>query len=97
LALNTANNSLTLTFSWNGATEIASYKILAGNTNQPNIVLSNQPKTGFETSAVLAGSQLSYCYYRVLPINLNGQETHYSNLVLNPACGTKTFFPFINK
>jgi len=94
----TANgNTLKLTFSWNGATEISSYRILAGNSPQPDQVLAVQPKTGFETSFQLNSAQSAYCYFRVIPINNNNALTQYSNVVFNPNCGTKTFLPNVSQ
>ena len=95
LALQTINNILTLTYSWNGATEIASYQIFAGNSTAATTFLASQPKTGFETSTALTADQAAYCYFRVTPVDRLGQARTSSNLVLNPACGIKNYLPLI--
>ena len=86
LVIEPGTNTIRLTFSWNGATEIAKYRIYAGNTAVPNTLIGEQLKSGFETSVNLVGIQTNYCFYRVMPIDKQGQATQYSNVVVNPAC-----------
>jgi hypothetical protein len=97
LAENAANNEIQLFFSWNGATDVSAYQVLGGNTNQPTTLLTTQTKNGFETSVTLTDQQLNYCYYRVMPLDLQSQPTQYSNVVLNPSCGMKTYLSVISK
>jgi hypothetical protein len=86
LVIQQGSNSIRLTFSWNGATEIARYQIYAGNTAVPTTLIGEQLKSGFETSVNLVGIQTNYCFYRVMPIDKQGQPTQYSNVAVNPAC-----------
>ncbi len=85
-----------LHYSWNGATHVASYRVYGGASTIPSELVDTQVKTSFETSSVLSdGAQNSVlptirrangvtagCYfYRVMPIDTEGNETRYSNLV----------------
>lgn len=85
-----------LTYSWNGATDIASYRIYKGNAPQPTTLLTTQTKTGFETTTNLPCDPLGTRYYRVMPIDLNGQPTQYSNDVTVGPC-IQFFLPFLLK
>ncbi len=85
----------TLYFSWNGATEIASYRVYGGFTPLPTTLLSEVPKTSFETSLNLQGAQTYYCYFRVMPVDNLGRVTTYSDTIINPGCGAKTYVPFL--
>lgn len=86
LVLQSTNNELTLTFSWNGATDVTSYRVYGGNTSSPGNLVAEQPKAaGFETSLVVPDAQNAYCYYQVLPIDANGKTTQSSAVIRNPA------------
>lgn len=85
-----------LTYSWNGATDISSYAIYKGNSPQPTTQLTTQAKTGFETSSNLPCDPLGTRYFRVMPIDLNGQPTQYSNDVAVGPC-IQYLIPFLIK
>jgi len=89
------SDSTTLTFSWNGATEIEKYEIYAGTAPQRMSLITETLKTGFETSFNLSGVQ-NDCFIQVMPIDHQDQPTQFSNIALNPAC-TFSFFPAIAK
>lgn len=119
LVVSTTEPETNLHYGWNGATHVASYRVYGGATTTPSELVDTQVKTSFETSSVLSvGVQNSVlptirrangvtggCYfYRVMPIDTEGNETKYSNLVftgdascslvatLTPAASvTKTF------
>jgi hypothetical protein len=42
--------------SWNGATEVASWRVLAGSSPTTLAPVSNAPKTGFETAIPLSAA-----------------------------------------
>ena len=88
-------NSTSLTFSWNGATDIEKYEVYGGNSPQNMSFFAEKPKTGFETSINLVGMQNETCYFQVMPIDNQGHTTQYSNFALNPACAI-SFFPLIS-
>lgn len=82
LAAVTAAGRTTLYASWNGATEVTHYRIYGGVT--PNVVatlVGAQARTGFETRADITALAGSYCFFRVLPVNLDGQAMTYSNVI----------------
>lgn len=71
-----------LVTSWNGATEVASYRIYGSVT--PNAVTSlirTVTKTGFETSTDVTAQLDDFCFFRVLPIDGQGHAMTYSNVV----------------
>lgn len=87
----------TLYFSWNGATDVTSFNIYAGSNSQPNILINNQMKDGFETSMILSETDNRYCSFQVVPLNAAGEELTPSNLVFSdaPCQGKTTFLPLI--
>ncbi|MCL5997223.1 MAG: aryl-sulfate sulfotransferase [Chloroflexi bacterium] len=70
-----------LFYSWNGATDISSYRIYAGNDPHPTTLIATAPKTGFEEQTVLPNASNQCRYFRVMPIDKNRLETQYSNEV----------------
>jgi hypothetical protein len=85
--LRPANNALKLTFSWNGATEVSSYQVYGGNSPSSLALLGVRPKAGFETTTVLQGAQAAYCFYRIVPVNLQGKPMGTSVETRNGAAG----------
>jgi hypothetical protein len=101
LVAQTSASGIKLTFSWNGATDVAAYRIYAGSSSTPTLYLGQQAKTGFETSAQLNGASANYCFYEVVPIDDQGQAGQPSNVVANPTGGTpscaRQFFPLVSR
>jgi hypothetical protein len=93
LVLDCQGLTKTLTYSWNGATDVASYRVYGGHSPNPTTLITTQPRTGFETQTVLASPASLYSYFRVMPVNNQGQDTQYSNEVF---CST-TLLPVIAK
>lgn len=83
-----------LIVSWNGATDIASYKIFGGVGPSPKNLVATISKTGFETTYDLSPDS-PYCMYRVMPVDLLGADTLYSNDA--SFCTFNQFLPFILK
>ena len=78
----TESGSTRLVTSWNGATEVASYRIYGGVT--PNAVFSairTVAKAGFETIVDVTPQVDDFCFFRVLPIDRQGRSMTYSNIV----------------
>ncbi len=69
--------------SWNGATDVTSYRVYGGNASPPTTLLGTAPKAGFETSVNLSGAQASYGYYQVVPVDGKGQAGLASNVAGN--------------
>jgi hypothetical protein len=73
---------VTLYYSWNGATEIASYDVLGGKTPDALATpLSPQLKTGFEEHSDLTGVAGDQCFFQVRPIDNLGTAQLLSNRV----------------
>ncbi|MCB0165380.1 MAG: aryl-sulfate sulfotransferase [Anaerolineae bacterium] len=81
LVVQTDGATATLSYSWNGATEIATYHIYGGAAPKPTTLINTQIKTGFENTTVITGLNQTPYYFRVMPIDRNGNETRYSNEV----------------
>lgn len=71
----------TLYYSWNGATDVASYEIYGGWGPAPTNLLGTQARTAFEDHTALAGVPASYCAFRVRPIDHEGKPQRFSNVV----------------
>ncbi len=89
-----------LTITWNGATEVGSYRILAGATRDALAPFAVQPRTGFETTYDVTGATEASAadhYFRVMPLDRAGADTVYSNIVAVPTCPTHcSYLPAIN-
>jgi hypothetical protein len=99
LVVTRADGRTQLHFSWNGATEVASYRIYGGVT--PRVVISPvgvQLKTSFETSADITERVDDLCFFRVLPVDRQGYDMTYSNVVStgSEACHS-AFMPFLGR
>ncbi|MBK7201959.1 aryl-sulfate sulfotransferase [Candidatus Amarolinea dominans] len=99
LAAVTAVGRTTLYASWNGATEVASYRIYGGVT--PRVVISlvgAQIKTSFETSTDITELLDDFCFFRVLPVDRQGHDMTYSNVVStgSEACHS-SYLPFLGQ
>jgi hypothetical protein len=96
LVTQTDGVTTTLAYSWNGATEIGSYRLYGGDTPYPTTLIATQPKTAFEDRTVLV-NEPQYCYFRVLPVDNQGHDTTFSNVVFTgQACfNGKVFLPSI--
>jgi hypothetical protein len=89
--------SPTLYYSWNGATDVASYEIYGGWGSAPMALLGTQPRTGFEDHTELAGMPSAFCSFRVRPIDHEGQPQRFSSVVYTrtPCTGYNSFLPVI--
>lgn len=93
LAAVTTAGRTTLYASWNGATEVALYRIYGGVT--PNVVatlVGAQARTGFETRADITALAGSYCFFRVLPVNRESQAMTYSNVVATGSSACRSVY-----
>lgn len=81
LAFTTDISGLTLGYSWNGATEVASWVLYGGNTPQSLSMLGQKTKTGFETQSHLANPPLDECYFQVAALDKNRKELSRSEVI----------------
>lgn len=77
---NAIGEDVKLTFSWNGATDVAEYEIFGGTSPNPTTLLDVMPRQGFETT-VLLENMADLTHFRVRPLNQAGQPATYSNNV----------------
>lgn len=96
LVLTTQDRDTKLSFSWNGATEIATYEIYGGSDPFPRNRIASKTKTAFEDTLLLQGDDARHCTYRILPIDTLGRPTRFSEPVANPACGYRHYLPLIS-
>jgi hypothetical protein len=80
-----ASDSLQLNYSWNGATDVASYNVYAGETATSMNFVENVPKVSFETVTVIETPGTD-CVYQIEPVNMSGVAQQRSNLILAPHC-----------
>lgn len=93
LVIRTDTQSTTLAYSWNGATDVVFYRVFGGSSPQPTTLIDAQAKVGFETRTVLTNPAPGCNYYRVMPVDLQGQVTRFSNEVTN--CPWSLYLPHI--
>ncbi len=70
IAATRGGTSVTVNTSWNGATDVASWEFLAGESPSVLVPLATVPRSGFETSATLTTSA-AYLQSRALDANGN--------------------------
>lgn len=85
-----------LHFSWNGATDVALYKILAGNDYNALTEIGTMTKNSFETTYSVTDAD-NYCFFQVVPV-LNDMSIGLpSNRVIAEHCiATQLIFPLIS-
>lgn len=86
LVVEERNGRTFLAVTWNGATEVGSYLVLAGATRNALAPIAVQARTGFQTTYDVTEASATYHYFRVMPLDRAGAETVYSNVVAVPAC-----------
>ena len=95
LVSDASSGNPTLYYSWNGATEIKSYKVYGGVTPDTMSFLTEQTKTGFETSTDISSWANDYCYFQIMPIDNSDSETQSSNMIFNPAAICNPSFVYL--
>ena len=81
LAYKLDGNVLTLGYSWNGATEVASYQVYGGTSLQSLHLLEENPKTDFETQSRFSNLPAGECYFQVAAMDTNGNEMARSQII----------------
>lgn len=104
LATRTATTTTTLYMSWNGATEVATYVVYAGQTADTLVELDRQSRTGFETSyRVPLTATDPGCFWQVAAADLEGDELARSAVVLLDtevclqAYGERIYLPYLQR
>jgi hypothetical protein len=81
LAFKRDSNGLILGYSWNGATEVASWTIYGGASPQSLKQVDQQTKTDFETQSHLTNLQQGECYFQAAALDKNGKELARSSVI----------------
>jgi hypothetical protein len=72
---------ITLGYSWNGATEVASYHLFGGSSPQSLAQVDEKTKTDFETQSHLADLAQGECYFQVAALDNRGKELSRSKVI----------------
>ena len=81
LVFKSDTNGLTLGYSWNGATDVSSFILYGGNSQQSLNQVDQQKKTAFEMQSHLANLPQGECYFQVAALDQNGSEMARSNVI----------------
>jgi hypothetical protein len=81
LAFKADSSGITLGYSWNGATEVASYQVFGGNDPQELGLIDQQVKTGFETQSHFSNLSQGECYFQVASLDKSGNVMAHSNVI----------------
>jgi hypothetical protein len=81
LAFEQNQNSLTLGYSWNGATEVASWELFGGTSPQKLNLIDTHAKTRFETQTYLMYVTYGMCYFQVAALDKSGTELARSAVI----------------
>jgi len=74
----TSTQAITLTYSWNGATDVVAYKVYGDKNDPPTTLITTQPKTGFETQTVITNMLNGPYNFRVEAIFENNDSNNDS-------------------
>jgi hypothetical protein len=81
LASKVEGDTITLGYSWNGATEVAAYRVLGGSSSQALGLIEEKAKTDFETQSHLTNLPKDECYFQVAAIDKSGTEMARSPII----------------
>jgi hypothetical protein len=74
-------SGLTLGYSWNGATEVASYQVYGGSSAESLAPVDREDKNGFETQSHLTQLPKSTCYFQAAALDQNHHEMARSKVI----------------
>lgn len=74
-------NGITLGYSWNGATEVASWRLFGGSSPQSLTQVDEKTKTDFEMQSHLADLARGQCYFQVAALDKSGKEMARSKVI----------------
>ncbi len=81
LAFKQDASGLTLGYSWNGATNVASWRVYGGNSPQSLSQVDRQAKNGFETQSHLTNLPQGECYFQAAALDKSGKELSRSLVI----------------
>jgi hypothetical protein len=85
LAFRVNGNDVTLGYSWNGATEVAAYRVFGGSSPQSLGLIEEKQKIDFETQSHLANLPEGECYFQVAAVDQSGNEMARSRVITTDA------------
>jgi hypothetical protein len=81
LAFRAVGSAVTLGYSWNGATEVATWRVFGGNSPQALGLIEEKAKIDFETQSHLSNQAPGECYFQVAAVDKDGNEMARSNVI----------------
>ncbi len=81
LAYKADMTGITFGYSWNGATDVASYRLYAGGSPQTLSVVDEKARSDFETQSHFSSLPVGQCYFQVAAIGQNGNELARSKII----------------
>lgn len=88
LVANVEPGVVALTYSWNGATDVAYYQVYGGPAPHPTQIVATQPRAGFDTETSLPYDPAQCSYYRIQPVDNQGNPMAFSNEATTCPSGT---------
>ena len=74
-------NGITLGYSWNGATEVAAYRVYGGKSPRSLGLIEERAKTDFETQSHFTDLPNDECYFQVAALDVLGRVMASSNII----------------
>jgi hypothetical protein len=81
LAFKVEGNTITLGYSWNGATEVGGYQVFGGKSPQSLALIEEKAKTDFEMQSQLSNLPKDECYFQVAAVDQSGNEMARSKII----------------
>ncbi len=81
LAFRAVGGAIVLGYSWNGATEVATYRVFGGNSRQALALIEEKAQADFETQSYLANLPKGECYFQVAAVDAGGNEMARSKII----------------
>ncbi len=85
LAFKRDGNTLILGYSWNGATEVAAYRLYSGANPNSLMMIDARVKTDFEMQSRLSNLPADQCYFQVAAMDAKGVQLARSKVITTDA------------
>jgi hypothetical protein len=90
------SDSISLHYSWNGATSVTGYEVYGGSALDQLTPISTKQKTRFEEATTIEGPSLGVHHFRVLPLTSDNCPARYSNEV-SVCVGSCQYLPSVSR
>ncbi len=81
LAYKRDGQQIILGYSWNGATDVAAYKLYRGSQPESLSPVDSMPSIDFETQSHVSALPVDECYFQVAALDKNGDEMSRSAVI----------------